>query len=180
MKRAWILAAAAATFSLGALTVAAQGPQGVGAAEAAQSASGPHTLNPIKWVKKDPHTETASFDANSSQDAKLSSILQTQDLLPADASLKETCSDIKDLSDCVAALHAVHNLGLDFGCVKSKLSGVQTNLTTASACASTTDGRPVSLRQAIHSLKPNADSKSEAKKAEAQSRQDLTAANLGS
>ena len=179
MKPTWILAAVAATVSLGALGAAAQGPQGTGAAEAAQSSNGPHISNPIKWVKKEPHTETASLDTNNNLNVKLTSKFQMQGLLPANANLKETCSTIKELSDCVAALHAGHNLGLDFNCLKSKLSGVQTSLMTASSCTSTTDGKPVSLNKAIHSLKPDADSKAEAKKAETQSHEDFREAGSG-
>lgn len=179
MKYRWILAAFAVSVSMGALGKAAQGPQGTGAAEAAQSSSGPHISNPIKWIKKEPHTETASLDANSNQNVRLTSKLQLQGLLPANANLKETCSTIKELSDCVAALHAVHNLGLDFNCLKSKVSGVQVSLEAAASCASATDGKPVSLSKAIHSLKPDADAKGEAKKAEAQSREDLSEAGSG-
>jgi hypothetical protein len=179
MKRTWILIAVAASVSLGALGAAAQGPQGSGAAEAAQSSNGPHIINPIKWAKKEPHTETASLDTNSNLNVKLTSKLQTQGLLPPNADLKEMCSTIKELSDCVAALHAGRNLGMDFNCIKSKLSGVQTSLMTASSCASTTDGKPVSLSKAIHSLKPDADSKAEAKKAEAQSHEDFSEAGSG-
>ena len=179
MKSKWIFVAIAVSFSLSALGVAAQGPQGAGAAEAAQSSSGPHSYNPIKWIKKEPHEEAGSLDATSNQNVKLTSKLQMQGLLPANADLKETCSTIKELGDCVAALHAGHNLGLDFNCLKSKLSGVQTSLVTASSCASTTDGKPVSLSKAIHSLAPNADAKAEAKKAETQSRDDLKNAGSG-
>jgi hypothetical protein len=178
MKSKWILAAVAVSISLSAVGTAAQGPQGTGAAEAAQSSSGPHLSNPIKWIKKEPHTETASLDANSNQNAKLTAKLQTQGLVPANADLKDTCLTIKELGECVAALHAGHNLGLDFDCLKSKLSGVQTRLDAVS-CASTTDGKPVSLIKAIHSLKPNADAKAEAKKAEEQSREDLKEAGSG-
>jgi hypothetical protein len=178
MKCKWILAAVAVSVSLGTLGAAAQGPQGVGAAEAAQSSNGPHSFNPIKWIKKEPNTETASLDANSNQNVKLTSILQMQGLLPANANLKETCSTIKELSDCVAALHAAHNLGLDFNCLKSKLSGVQASLMTASSCASATDGKPVSLSKGIHSLKPGANAKAEAKKAEKQSHEDLSESGL--
>jgi len=179
MKSRWILTAVAVSAFLGPLGAAAQGPQGDGAAEAAQSSNGPHISNPIKWVKKEPHTETASLDTNSNLDLKLTSRLQSQGLLPANANLKETCSTIKELSDCVAALHAVRNLSLDFGCLKSKLSGVQTNLMTASSCASTTDGKPVNLGKAIHSLKPDADSKAEAKKALTQSHDDFSESGSG-
>ena len=177
MKFGWILTAVAVILLVSALGSAAQGPQGNGAAEAAQSAA-PPSLNPIKWVKKDTRTQTASLDANSDQTAKLTSRLQSEGLLPAKASLKDTCYTIKELGDCVAALHAGHNLGVDFDCLKSKLSGVQTTLNPQS-CTSTTDGTPVSLSKAIRSLKADADAKAEAKKAEAESREDLKAAGVG-
>jgi hypothetical protein len=177
MKFRWVLTAVAVMVLISGSDAAAQGPQGNGAAEAAQSAA-PPSLNPIKWVKKDNRTQTASLDANSDQTAKLTSRLQTQGLLPAKAGLKDTCYTIKALGDCVAALHAGHNLGVDFDCLKSKLSGVQTTLNPQS-CASTTDGTPVSLMKAIRSLKPEADAKAEAKKAEAQSRDDLKATGAG-
>jgi hypothetical protein len=173
----WILTTALSV-SLYAWGAAAQGPQGAGAADAAQSSSGVHISNPIKWVKKDPQTETATLDAKSDQSAKLSARLQMEGVLPANANVAETCSTIKELGDCVAGLHAGHNLGLDFDCLKSKLSGVQTRV-DAHTCASATDGKPVSLMKAIHSLKPNADAKGEAKKAEAQSREDLKELGTG-
>lgn len=182
MNRKWILAAAVGlsfvTLSLSVPGAAAQGPQGDGAAEAAQSDKGLHLSNPIKWVKKDPHTETASLDANSDQTAKLSARLQMQGLLPANANVKDACSNIKELGDCVAALHASRDLGLDFDCLKSKLSGVQVKL-GVKTCASGTDGKPVDLTKAIHSLMPKADAKTEAKKAEAQSRDDLKELGAG-
>lgn len=174
----WILAAAFCV-SLSAIGAVAQGPQGAGAAEAAQSTSGIHISNPIKWVKKDSSPPTASMDANSDQNAKLSARLQMQGLLPANENLKETCSTIKELSDCVAALHASRDLGVDFDCMKSKLSGVQANLDRAHSCKSGTDGKPVSLAKAIHSLEPKANAKAEAKKAEAESREDLKEAATG-
>jgi hypothetical protein len=179
MKRKWILAAIAVGVFLPALGAAAQGPQGTGAAEAAQSTNGPKSLNPIKWVKKEPHAETGSLDATSSQNAKMTAKMQQQGLLSATANLTETCSSIKELGDCVAGLHASRNLGLDFDCLKSKLSGVQTSLVGASSCASATDGKPVSLSKAIHALKPGADAKAEAKKAEKQSQEDFREAGSG-
>jgi len=178
MKSKWILAALAVSASLSAVGASPQGPQGAGAAEAAQTSNGPHLSNPIKWIKKEPHTETASLDATSNQNSKLTAKLQMQGLLAANANLKETCSTIKELGDCVAALHAGRNLGLDFDCLKSKLSGVQVHI-EALSCTSNTDGKPVNLTKAIHSLKPNADAKAEAKKAEEQSREDLKEAGSG-
>ena len=179
MIRTWILAAVAACIPLGGIGAAAQGPQGAGASEAAQSSAGPHVTNPIRWLKKEPHTETASLDTSSDQNAKLTAKLQVQGVLPPSADLKNTCSTIKELSDCIAALHAGRNLGVDFDCLKSKLSGVQARLDSASKCSSATDGKPVTLVKAIHSLKPNADAKAEAKKAEEQSKEDLKNAGSG-
>ena len=103
MKRKWILAACR-RLPLSAIGAAAQGPQGAGASDAAQSSAGPHVSNPIKWLKKEPHTETASLDASSDQSAKLTAKLQIQGLLPAPGDVKDACSTIKELGDCVAAL----------------------------------------------------------------------------
>lgn len=181
MTRTWILATilGVSLLSLNALDAAAQGPQGNGAGEAAKSDSGIHISNPIKWVKKDPHTETAAVDPSNDRSAKLSARLQMQGVLAADANVKDTCAAIKELGDCVAALHASRDLGLDFDCLKSKLSGVQVNLDRARLCPSATDGKPMRLVKAIHSLLPRADAKAEAKKAEAQSREDLKELGTG-
>jgi hypothetical protein len=61
MKKQSIVAAAVLmAFFLGVFEAAAQdpGPKGVGAQEAAAKSDSPHSLNPIKWIKKDPSTET--------------------------------------------------------------------------------------------------------------------------
>jgi hypothetical protein len=177
MTGKWILAAALGA-SLSAIGAAAQGPQGVGAAEAARSDSGIHISNPIKWVKKDPNAETASLDAKADQSTKLSARLQMENVLPANGNVKDACSTIKELSDCVAALHAGRNLGVDFDCLKSLVSGVQVKLDQP-GCKTGTDGKPASLAKAIHSLKPDADAKGEAKKADAQARDDLKELGTG-
>jgi hypothetical protein len=53
-----IVIAAMMAVSLGALGAAAQdpGPQGAGAQEAVQKSQAQHSLNPIKWIKKDPNS----------------------------------------------------------------------------------------------------------------------------
>jgi hypothetical protein len=61
MKKQGIVAAAfVAIFFLGVFGAAAQdpGPQGVGAQEAAAKSDSQHSYNPIKWIKKDPSTQT--------------------------------------------------------------------------------------------------------------------------
>lgn len=172
MKTQWFaVVAIAAGISLAAMSTAAQGPQGVGAGEAAR-ASAPHSYNPMNWLKKKPLTGTQSLDADAGQGTKLASELHAQEVLPANANLKDSCTTFGDLDECVATLHAGHNLGIDFHCLKSEVTGVQTSA-DMSSCAAATDGKPMSLRKAIHALKPDTNAKAEAKKAEKQSQQDL-------
>ena len=174
MKKQWITHAVA---TLGILLIplrsAAQGPQGTGAGEAARAAA--PSRNPIEWVKKKPLTATETLDANSNQSVKLTSRLRTQGLLPANVGLKDACETFGDLGECVAALHAGRNLGLDFRCLKSKVTGVQTS-DGVSSCARATDGKPMSLSKAIHALLPGVDAKAEANQAEKQGRDELTEA----
>ena len=171
MKKQWIaLVAATVGIALSPLRSAAQGPQGSGAGEAARAAAPSH--NPIDWLKKKPLTATETLDANSNQSVKLTSRLQTEGLLQENADLKDRCETFGDLSECVATLHAGHNLGFGFDCLKSKVTGVQAG-NSESSCTSTTDGKPMSLRNAIHALQPGADAKTEANRAEKQSRDDL-------
>jgi hypothetical protein len=173
MKKQWIaLVVATVGITLSPSPSTAQGPQGVGAGEAARAAA--PSRNPIGWLKKKPLTATETLDANSNQSAKLTSRLQTQGLLPANADLKSTCETFGDLGECVATLHAGHNLGLDFNCLKSMVTGVQVG-DDPSSCTSATDGKPMSLSKAIHALQPDANAKTEANQAEKQSRDDLAA-----
>jgi hypothetical protein len=177
MKKQWIVVGVAIMgVSLAAFGAAAQGPgpQGVGAEEAAKSHA-PRSYNPIKWVKKGPNTTTEPLDAKGDQDKNLTSKLQVQGLLPANTNLKDTCSAIRGLDECVAALHAGHNLGLDFNCLKSNLTGVRTG-TVMSSCTVATRNKAMSLSNAIHVLKPDADAKAEAKNAEKQAHDDLKGA----
>ena len=172
MKRQWpVLVAVGVGFLLGAVGAAAQAPAGVGAEEAAKSSSTPHSLNPIKWVKKDPQTTNASADASTIRNAKLTSKLQTQGLLAPNANLGDTCSPIKGLGECVAALHAGRDLGLDFNCLKSKITGNAG--ANAQSCPGLATRKPATLDQAIHELMPAVNAKIAAKNAEKESSADL-------
>jgi hypothetical protein len=156
--------------SLAPLGAAAQGPQGVGAGEAARAAN--PSYNPAKWLKKKPMTPDQALDSNSALGPKLTTKLRTLGVLPAGANLGATCETFAELDDCVATLHAAHNLELNFNCLKSKVTGVQAN-DNPSECRSGTDGKPLNLSKAIHSLAPDVDSKAEANTAERESRDDL-------
>ena len=169
-----MVAAAMISVTLGAGRAAAQGPQGAGAGSAASSSSGGHSLNPIKWVKKDPKSASDQLDAKDEQDKKLTANLQAQGVLAANTDAKSACENFKALDECVAALHASKNAGLDFNCLKSNLTGVQTSA-DMSSCKGTAGDKSMSLVKAIHAMKPDADAKEEAKNAEKQAKDDLKA-----
>jgi hypothetical protein len=161
----------------GAPRAAAQGPAGAGAAEAAKSTSvSTHSLNPIKWVKKD----KKSADANGSRadlEKKLTPKLQAQGLLPASSNATEACSAFTALNECLAALHASHNLGLNFTCLSGSMTGVHTNADVA-GCKVADGEKALPLNKAIHAMNPEADAKGATKNAEQQAKDDLS--NLGS
>ena len=86
---------------------------------------------------------------------RLSSRLQG--LLPAGEKVQDAAKGFKNLGQFVAAVHVSHNLNVPFGRLKSKMIGPSAE----------------SLGKAIHELKPEVDSKAEAKKAEKEAHQDM-------
>jgi len=174
MQKPWLLVALVAmSVSAGAGRAAAQGPAGVGATAAAESSShAPRSYNPIKWVKKDPKPGSDWHDANSQLDKNLTAKLQGAGVLAASTNIAEACGTFKVLSDCLAGLHASHSLALDFNCVKSDMTGVQTGA-NMSACKEPKGDKATSLSKTIQLLKPGADAKAEAKNAEKQASEDL-------
>ena len=85
---------------------------------------------------------------------KLSSKLQS--LLPAGTDLKTAAAGFKNFGQFVAAVHVSNNLGIPFDQLKAKLTGDNAE----------------SLGKAIKELKPDADAKTEAKKAQQQAKDD--------
>jgi hypothetical protein len=166
-----------AFLTVGARRAAAQGPAGAGASDAAkQTAHTPHSLNPVKWVKKDKKSE----DSNASRadiETKLTPKLQAGGLLPAGGNLTGTCSAFTALNECLAALHASHNLSLNFACLSAAMTGVHTN-TDVSGCKVADGEKALPLNKAIHALNPDADAKGATKNAEQQAKDDLS--SLGS
>jgi hypothetical protein len=76
-------------------------------------------------------------------------------LVPAGLSPEDACRGFRDLSDCSAALHVSQNLNIPFADLKDRVTAGQ------------------ALGTAIHALKPTADARREAKRAEEQAREDL-------
>ena len=89
------------------------------------------------------------------QNTKLSSKLGS--LLPAGTDVQQAAGGFKNLGEFVSAVHVSHNLGIPFEDLKSKMTGPDS----------------VNLGKAIKELKPEANSKDEAKKAKHQADQDL-------
>ena len=152
---------------------AAQGPAGAGAGAAA-GGSGSHSLNPIKWVGKRDAKPVADTPAAATEDVdkRLETKLVALQVLAPNASLKDTCLNFLQRVDCVAALHASHNVGLNFECVKSNVTGVRVGGDT-SACRMPSGDKPLSLAKTIKLLKPDADSKGAAKDAETIAKEEL-------
>ncbi|HYL01817.1 MAG TPA: hypothetical protein VEU54_00215 [Steroidobacteraceae bacterium] len=78
-------------------------------------------------------------------------------LVPPGMSTQEACNGFKDIRECSAALHAAQNLNIPFADLKGKVAAGE------------------SLSAAIHSLKPEADARTEVRKAEKQASEDLSA-----
>jgi hypothetical protein len=166
--------------TIGAGRAGAQGPAGAGASTAAQGSSNSsgshssHSLNPIKWVKKDKDSKN-SVDSNGSRndiEKKLTPKLQGQGVLPANSNATDSCAAFVALNECLAALHASHNLGLDFNCLRASVTGVHASA-DMSGCKVADGEKALSLNKAIHALNSSADAKGAAKNAEQQAKDDL-------
>jgi hypothetical protein len=158
------------SLTVGAERTAAQGPAGSGAAAAAQESS--HSLNPIKWVKKDSKNSNAAPGSRSDMEKKLTISLQAQGVLAANATATDACSPFTALDGCLAALHASHNLGMDFNCLRADVTGVHTSA-DVSGCKVVDGEKAQGLNKAIHQLKPDANAKQATKDAEQQAKDDL-------
>jgi hypothetical protein len=175
MKRALVvgaimLFAISISLTAGAARVAAQGPAGAGAAEAAQENS--HSLNPMKWLKKDSKDSSDAAGNRSDVEKKLTPTLRAEGLLPADASTTDACESFTALDACLAVLHASHNLGVEFNCLRAVATGVHTSA-NLSGCKAVDGDKALGLKKAIHELKPDANAKQATKDAEQQADDDL-------
>ena len=82
-------------------------------------------------------------------------------ITPPGMSTEQACTGFKSIRECAVALHAAQNLSIPFPDLKSKLTGGQ------------------KLGAAIHDLKPEANAKEEARRAEEQARSDAQAGPQG-
>jgi hypothetical protein len=158
------------SMTVGAERAAAQGPAGEGAATAAQESS--RSLNPINWVKKDSKNSTDTPGVRGDAEKKLTPTLQAQGFLAAPTTATDACASFTALAGCLAALHASHNLGVDFNCLRASVTGVHTS-TDVSGCKVADGEKAQGLNKAIHQLKPDANAKQATKDAEQQAKDDL-------
>ena len=163
------------SLTVGAGRSAAQGPAGVGASAAAQDNSPSlHSLNPIKWVKKDSKNSTDALGSRGEVEKKLTPSLQAHGILAANATAADACAPFTALNECLAALHASHNLGIDFNCLRANVTAVHTSA-DVSGCKVADGEKTQSLNKAIHQLKPDVNAKHATKDAEQQAKADLQA-----
>ena len=168
-----LLLGVSVSLTVGAGRAAAKGPAGSGASAAAQdSANSLQSLNPIKWVKKDSKNCADALGSRSDIEKKLTPRLQAQGVLAANATATQVCASFAALDGCLAALHASHNLGLDFSCLRAAATGVHTSA-DMSGCKVADGDKALGLNKAIHQLKPDANAKQATKEAEQQAEDDL-------
>ncbi len=163
--------------TVGAERAGAQGPAGVGASTAAQgnsSSHSSHSFNPIKWIKKDKGSKNSpdSSGTRSDVEKRLTPKLQAQGILPAKSNATDACAPFTALNECLVALHASHNLGLEFNCLRANMTGVHSNV-DLSSCKGSIGDKAQSLNKAIHEMNPSADAKGATKNAEQQAKDDL-------
>lgn len=178
MKRPWCFAAlAAAGMLLCAQAAAAQAAAGSG--PETDSSQPTHWYSPARYkkynpanlLKKDSRTASEQLAANPEEDRKLDDELQS--LLPKRADVKDVCSAFKTVEDCVAALHASHNVGVRFECLKWNITAVKPGSGTK-GCAEPEYDRPLTLERAIREVKPDADARFEAKRAVRKARENIS------
>ena len=110
--------------------------------------------------------------SRSEVEKKLTPSLQSQGLLAANATATAACEPFTALDGCLAALHASHNLGVDFDCLRADVTGVHTSA-VMSGCKVADGEKPQGLNKAIHQLRPDANAKQATKDAEQQAKDDL-------
>jgi hypothetical protein len=124
-----------------------------GAGPEDQSATGPQSQAMSPQQAMPQQTDPPAATGASPETGPPSSHLAA--LVPAGMTTQEACTGFKSVKDCAAALHASQNLSIPFEDLKGKMTGGQR------------------LGAAIHTLKPEANARTEAKRAEGQAEGDV-------
>jgi len=134
-------------------------PSGVGSANAGRPSDvGSTGMSHSSMGSQSP----ATVLGNSKVDSSLTNALSKSGISVPAGNLKAACSGFKNLGECIAAMHVAKNLDIPggFDALKDKMTG----------------SNGISLGKAIQELSPNANAKSESKKAGKQANQDMRAA----
>ncbi len=110
-----------------------------------------------------------------SQNTKLSGNLAK--LLPTGTTPQQACQNFKNLGQCVAAIHVAHNRGIDFNSLACDMTLKPVAPATTCPAGTGTGSKGMSLGKSIQTLDPNADAKSESKKATKQADADMKESN---
>src|ERR1700758_4364757 len=126
------------------------------------------------------HTNSAAATKGKTMDQLLTQNTKLSDKISSltGESAQQSCTGFKNLGQCVAAAHVSKNLGINFDCLRSDMTGAAP--ATTSSCPAGTGSKSMSLGKSIQTLSPAVNSKTESKKGQQQANQDLKNATSNS
>jgi hypothetical protein len=159
MKRYLSLIAATAALGVAAAAYAGPGePSGAQPSPADQpTATTAPSTDPSSPSEQPASADPQSADSSAARSSTVAGPSRLAEASPSSLSMQEACTGFKSQKECAATVHASQNLSIPFADLKSKVTGGE------------------KLGKAIKELKPDADAKSEARKAEHQARSDTSA-----
>ena len=132
----------------------------------------PARYNPMKLFHLGAKSANDQLASDGHLEDRLSKQLRAQGLLPKTKELQEFCSNFRDLTTCVAAMHAGQTLKVDFLCLKWDVTGIKPK-GVPDACAGPAGGKAMRFDRAIDLLKPDSNARAEANTALNQARNDI-------
>src|SRR5260370_19092718 len=161
--QAWLLTLAVVVFSLTAFAQHGHGSGGSMGPGVGHGSADHGSMNGSSSASTHGMTVNQILSKNTALAGKIQTLTGT--------SAQKACAGFKNLGQCVAASHVSKNLGISFGCMQAEMTGKAP--AQGSTCPAGTGSRSMSLRKAIQTLRPKADSKTESKKATTQADEDM-------
>lgn len=158
-----VLSSAALCLFLGSFSASAQDPKDTPPAQSPRWYN-PKRYNPLKLFKPGPKSANDQLASNGDLEARLAHQLQVQGFLPQGKDMQDACSAFKYLDECVASLRVSHTLHIDFTCLKWDVTGEKPK-PVADSCAGPSGGKAMAFYRAIDLLKPDSNSRAEAREA---------------
>lgn len=160
----FVLAVAVTLHSCPAFAQHGHGPGGPGGMGSANANNGSSHASGVNGAGASGKSMNQLLTQNTKLSEKISSL--------TGESAQQACNGFKNLGQCVAAAHVSKNLDISFTCLKREMTGTAPSGST-SGCPAVTTGKSMSLGQAISTLSPKVNNKTEAKKGAQQAKQDL-------